>query len=144
MSAKIVTVCDALVSYLNGLTLSQAFTAERQNIWVEDMADSDAYRVVVVPLETETTIESRSASQRRFRVNVIVQKRLLSGNDLADSDACLELMEEIEDALYGIDQGGFSFNQFDETVGSRSFLDIDAALGARAFRSVLQISYWGP
>lgn len=143
MAAKVVTLCGDLVTYLNGLTLSQAFTAERFDAWLEDVADSDAYRIIVVPQDTETTVETRTATQRRFRINVIVQKRLLSGDDLADTDACLLLAEEIEDALYGRAMGNFGFSEFNETAGSRSFVELEALASDRVFRTVVQVSYLG-
>ena len=143
MPAKVVTLCGDLVTYLNGLTLSQAFTAARSNFGIFDVADSDSYLVTVVPEETETVSGTRSALDRTFRVNVIVSKRLTSGDDLADTDAAILLMEEIEDAIYGLQMGGFGFIAYSETAGSRSFVELDSAVSERTFRSVLQISYRG-
>ena len=143
MAAKIVTLCDELVAYLNTLSLSQSYTAIRRNVWFSDLADTNALQVVVVPQETETTVETRQATARRFRVLVIVEKRMTTGDDISDQDAILTLMEELEDALYGQPMGDFGFDTYSETTGSRQFIEVEPMAGQRLFRSVLQISYLG-
>lgn len=140
MAAKVVDVCDAIVGYLNSQTLSQSFTAARRNVWYTNLEDTNDLQVVVTPSETETNPETRQSFSRRFRVNVIVQKKVQTQ---AEEDALMQLSEEIEDALRGVEMAGFGFSEFSETVGSRQFIDIDAAASEGLFRTVIQISYLG-
>lgn len=143
MPAKVVTLCESIVSYLNNQTFSQSFTATRNNVWYTALEDTDALQVAAVPQEIETTSETRQSSQRRYRVLVLIQKRMTSGDDQADQDEMLELTEEIETALYGENMGEFGFDTFNETAGARQVFELEAMAQQRMFRTVLQISYLG-
>lgn len=143
MPAKVVTLCDAIASYLNNYTFSQSFTAIRRNVWYVNLEDTNDLQVVVVPQETETSSETRSASQRRFRVMVIIQKRMTTANEQTQQDDMLQLTEEIEDALYGVGMGDFGFDTFGETAGSRQLIELETMAQQRLFRTVLQVSYLG-
>lgn len=143
MPARIVGLCDAIVSYLNGLTLSQTFTAVRQNVWYEDEADSDDLRIIIVPQESETVESTRASSIRRMRVNVIVEQRLIGAPDATITENLLQLMDEIEDSLYMVNQAQWGWDAFSETIGSRQFVDVDGHATERVFRVVLQVTYLG-
>jgi hypothetical protein len=140
MAAKVVQLCEDIVSHLNNQSLSQAFTAFRRNIWYTNLEDTNDLQVVVTPQETETTIETRQSSSRRFRVNVIIQQKVSAQ---AQEDGLMQLSEEIEDALRGQAMGEFGFSEFSDTIGSRQFIDLDAAASEGLFRTVIQISYLG-
>ena len=143
MPAKIVELCDSLVSTLNGLTLSVPYTAVRYNVWTPMLEDTNAIRVAVIPQETEVTSETRAAVQRRFRVAVLVEKRIVDTTARDEQDELIQLCEELEDALYGDTMGQFSFDTYNETTSSRAFIDADAYVSAGVFRTGLQISYLG-
>lgn len=143
MPAKVVDICDAVKDYLNAETFTQSFTATRRNVWYDDLDDTNSVQVVVVPQESDTEPETRSGLQRRYRVLVIVQKRMSDGVDLDTQDAMLLLAEEIETKLYGQSMAGFRFVTYGETSGSRLTIDTDAASRLQVFRTVMQVSYVG-
>lgn len=143
MPAKITTLCDDIVTFLGTLSLSQTFTASRENVWLDSLEDVTGIEVVVLPQETETLAETRGASGRRYRVNLVGQARLDTDNDKQRQDDVMMLMEEIEDALYNVTMGALAFDTFSESAGSRASFDVTTMAEDRLFRTVLQITYRG-
>lgn len=144
MPAKVVSLCTEVVSFLNGLTLSQSFTAERYNVWTDDLAEASGLKVMVIPLDAESNSITRTDLERRFRVNIIVQKRLTAQqNTNSEQDELILLSEEIENAIYGETMGQFGFVDFSDNAGTRAVIETDAVVNGRQFRTVLQLSYAG-
>lgn len=143
MPAKIVTICDELVTFLNGLSLSLAFTATRVNVWSIMLEETNAIRVAVIPQEVEIEDQSRDSSTRRFRVAVVVEKRITDAVPRDEQDDLLLLLEEIEDAIYGVQMGNYSFVAFNETVTSRQLIEVNAYTELGLFRTGVQVTYLG-
>ena len=139
MPAKVVNVCNAIVSYLNGLTLSQSFTAIRVNRWYDQLETSNGLQVVVLPVEKTLEPIDRGSMQRTFQVAVVIQKNFVAA--LNDEDAMLLLCEEIEDALYSQDFANFGFQGFDD-IGT-AFMDDEAEKDSLTFKHVLLVTYLG-
>ena len=98
MTATIATIADGITSTLNAATFSLAFTAVRAYQPVFDLADLSDLSVSVVPSEIDAIeLASRVHTQRRYRVDIIVQKRVDITN--TDIDALTTVVEEIIDEL---------------------------------------------
>lgn len=143
MAAKVVDLCECLKDYLNSLTLSQTFTATRQNVWFDDLADATGIQVVVVPSERELVSADRGSIQRRYRVNIVVQRKFTTATTTTEQDEMLLLVEELEDKIYGEGQGAYKFEQFNGAVGTTPIVDVEPAGSQRMFRSIIQADYIG-
>lgn len=139
MPAKIVNLCEAIKDYLNGLTLSQAFTAIRANKWYSDLEDTNGLQVVVLPVEKTVEPIDRGSVQRTFVVGVVTQQANVTTRD--DEDDLLLFIEELTDALYSRDFAGFGFQGFTD-VGEE-FIETDASVDSLTVRSLLQLTYIG-
>jgi hypothetical protein len=143
VAAKVVELCDEIVAFLNMQGFSPPLAAERRNVLFDDLEAMTGLQVVVLPGDSETAAETRQSSSRRYRVNIVVQKRLDQMTELAEQDELLELAEAIEEELYGESMGTFGFDSFSETAGSRLLIDAEAMARLRVFRTVLQVTYLG-
>jgi hypothetical protein len=143
VAAKVVTLCDSVVTFLNGLTLVEPYTAVRQNVLMDQLEQITGLSVFVLPVESELTQETREDRQRLLRVATIVQDRLPGTlTEQRDrGDVLLELTEQIEDALYQEAMGDFEFFAFGETTGSRTLVDLDSASARGLFRTVVETTY---
>lgn len=98
--ARITDIADAIVTQLNGLTLSQWFEAERAYIRpVIDREDLTRLRVIVVPMDSAAVVGlTRNAAQEDHRVDVAVFAPLRQA-DNAEVDPWVDFAEELVDAL---------------------------------------------
>lgn len=102
MASRHAEIADAITTYLDGLTLSQAFTPQRVKVPTFALEQSRDLRVEVLLGRKSRTLLTRGMKfSRTYDVIVIVQAGLdMSDNsDTADSDGLDELSEEIATAL---------------------------------------------
>ncbi len=113
MSAAIVDIADAVVTALNGASLSQSFTAERAYVPVHELRDLFDLRVSVVMSGVTGTLMDRAG--RNDYANVVdigVQKAIGSGpmtvaEIKAASDPIMQLVQEIADLFLGTPLSGY-------------------------------------
>lgn len=106
MSAKILTVADAVVTALNAGTFSTAFTAVRGYIATHDLPDLDTLRVTVMPAADQISRASRASAKHHYVIDIGIQKKPSTLNN-ANLDPLTLLTEEIADYfLYGNRVGG--------------------------------------
>jgi hypothetical protein len=96
--------------------------------------------VIVVPAEVETTPQTRGAAERKYTVNLFFQMDGATNRDRQDQ--VIELVEEVEDALYNREFPGFYFETFSDR-GPRLVVDTEAMARYQMFLVVLTISYRG-
>ncbi len=98
--STITSIADAVTDRLNAGSFSQAFTAERHYQPQFDLADLETLRVSVVPRSLSISGSSRRQSQYDALIDIGIQKRLIAdGDEKAQVDALLDLVEEIADHL---------------------------------------------
>lgn len=140
MPAKVVTLCEAVVDFLNGESYSQSFTATRTNAGVNQLEDTNDLQVTVFPGDYQVEIESRDAWRRTYSVFVVVQKNTDTKDD---EDEMLELVEEIESSLENEDMGEFVMVGLVGTLGGRTPVQADQLLTAGQFVSAIEVNYIG-
>lgn len=133
-------LCDAIVDFLNTEEFTLSFVARRENVWFVKGNDSRDIHVIVVPTEVETMPQTRGAAERKYTVSIFVQMDGATSRDRQDQ--MIELIEEIEDALYNRGFTGFYFETFADR-GSRLVVDTEAMARYQMFLAVLTISYRG-
>lgn len=90
--STIVDIADAVVTTLNGASLSQAFTAERGYLVPRDLTDLDGLKVTVIPVSLLQFARDLGPRQTfDWGVGIIVQQRVA----LAGVDALMILVQEI-------------------------------------------------
>ncbi len=96
-----IRIADAVVSVLNGATLSQPFTAERHYLPEFDLKEMDTLHVSVVPAELDEEIADRTRDRAEYKIHVAIQKRVVksdgTGLDMVAIDALMRLVEDIDD-----------------------------------------------
>jgi hypothetical protein len=140
MAAKIATLCDAVVDFLNAGSFSQSFTATRSNAPTQQLEDTTDILVTVFPGDYFVESESRDTWRRTYSVFVAVQKMVA---DQTEQDEMLELVEEIEESLEGESMADYPMSNLAGTSGSRSPIDLDQIRVANQFVSVLEVNYLG-
>jgi hypothetical protein len=95
MSSLIADLCDAMVTSLNGASLSQTFTAQRLYQVRYTESELSTLRVSVTPGPAQWNTVARDVDDRQVDVDVAVQKKLPAQYDNDDVDALLVLVEEI-------------------------------------------------
>jgi hypothetical protein len=117
MPSQIATVGDAVVAFINGLTLSQSFEAERRYAPDEDFSNPDvSIQEILADLHVmvwSTTrarsftdpLATRTHPSKRYTVHIGVMQAIPQGSQPDDTtgnafiDALALLCEEIEDAF---------------------------------------------
>jgi len=94
MSSMITNLADAVVSELNGVTFSMAFTAERLYRPDFELADMQDLHVSVVPRALEMTSVGRGLGQYDVQIDVAVQRKL-DAADNTEIDALMALVGEL-------------------------------------------------
>jgi len=101
MNATMLTIADAVVTVLNGATLSQPIQAARHYLPECDLKEMDQLHVTVVPAELDEEIADRARDRAEYTIHVAVQKRETQpqppGRDTEASDGLMRLVEEIDD-----------------------------------------------
>ena len=143
MAAKVVTLCEAVKDAINGGTYSQTFTAIRRNVWTNDLATATGLQVIVIPLDMQIESMDRAGSNRRFRLQVVIQKRFTTNDPQTEQDALLQLAEEIEDSLYGLPQGEYAFLTYADTGATRVVIETPDVQERRVFMAIVELQYKG-
>ena len=92
-------LCEEVVEYLNGLSLSVSFTATRVNNPVDELIEAGGLAVVVFPGVRASTQPYRGDAERSYVVSVLVVEKIQQATtaaSLAREDALIGLCEEIE------------------------------------------------
>jgi hypothetical protein len=99
MTVAILAIADAVVSALNGATLSQIFTAARAYVPKFDLAGSTGYQVAVVPKADSREPGGQATDSAELLIDIGVMKKLAvhttAAAELAEIDAALLLCDEI-------------------------------------------------
>jgi len=99
MASKHADIVDAVVTYLNGLSLSQEFTASREAAPTYLREELDSLTVdVLLGAVTRKRLTRGGLFDKTFDVEIAVQKTI-DVSDTTDFDAMVELCEEIESAI---------------------------------------------
>ena len=98
--ALLVDIADAVVTELNGASLSMPFTAARAYLPQFDLVEMVDLHVTVVPRTTTRVFVTREKTQREYVIHVGVQQKLQS-LALAEPDGLMDLVEEIADLFHG-------------------------------------------
>lgn len=138
--ARTADLCDAIVDFLNTEEFTLSFVARRENVWFVNGTETRDMHLIVVPAEVETTPQTRGAAERKYTVNLFLQMDGATSRDRQDQ--MIELVEEVEDALYNRQFPGYYFETFADR-GSRVVVDTEAMAKFQMFLVVLTISYRG-
>jgi hypothetical protein len=119
------TILDAIVTYLNGESFSQPFTAVRLNRVVRETEASSALGVFVFPIERTRTRDGRDKWRVDYTVGIAICKKITATTDaaaLAEEDGLMALNDEIEDSISTqSDFGGAGlFPTFDAAGGTKA------------------------
>ena len=107
MAAPILVIADAVVSTLNGASLSQTFTAARYYVPVQELKDLGTLTVSVVPTAIDSELIARNGmNKEEYLIDIGVQKVIGTGpmtNDQvkAATDPYMGLMDEIATLFKG-------------------------------------------
>lgn len=129
-------IADGLVSSLNGLTLSQSYTAKRvalPRFALEDLAGLD---ISVWAAAEEISLESRSDRRHDYMVIVGIRKPI-DPDSTTELDAMLDLVEELKDGLDFTAQSGATWIRTDHSP----LFDPDVLQERREFLTSLEINY---
>lgn len=137
MTARHKDIADAVVGHLNGLTLSQAFTAARAAIPVWMLEAVRTLTVDVLIGRYEQTLQNRGGLfDRRYTVDIVVQDAL-DVADTTDLDAAILLCEEIQDSLTGQTMSNARLM----TVDREQTYDTELAEAAGQFVAVISATF---
>jgi len=141
MPAKIVTLCDAVVDFLNGESYSQAFTATRANVPVRTLEETNGLVVEVFPGDYVVEEETRTEWRYEYTVNIAVSQVITAADRLQAEDDLLELVEEIEESLKSEPMDGFSMFNLSATAAGAQHFNAERLLASGQFIAVLGITY---
>ena len=96
MAARTIELTDAVVAFLNGLSLSQVFTAEKKLVVTEDLHDVQDLKVYVVPAPIESVVAARGSEEENHTIYVTIMRKADNDSELEEM---LEFKEEISDGL---------------------------------------------
>jgi hypothetical protein len=103
--SQITDIADAVVAALNGQTFSQPFTAARAYRAAFDLQEMKDLRVTVVPKGLELTTAGRGVAQSDVQIDIGVQKKLTTGDDV-EIDELMGLVQEIVEFVRATRQFG--------------------------------------
>ena len=96
MAARTVEIVDAMVDYLNGLTLSQTFNAEKKLVVSEDLHEVQSLQVYVIPAPLTSTVTARNYEEEIHQINIAVMRE---ANEITELETMLSFKQEIADAI---------------------------------------------
>ena len=137
MSATEILVADAVVATLNAAG-TFAFTAQRTHLPDFTPEDLVEVRVSVCPRTKKAELLTRDSVGKDCAIDVGVQKKVDATN-LADVDACLELVERIADYLRGRELVGYPAKWVEEAQEPLLAAEHLDQLGV--FTGVLTVTY---
>lgn len=136
-------IADELIELMNGSAFSTPFVAKRRIAPFNTPEDVNDLQVYVLMGTTQAELTSRDRFLRTLKPWVVVQKKITPDNDvaqLAEVDALLGLVEEIEECLEQNMPDGFSLQAFNEEQ-DREVYNIDEMRNAGVFTSILVLTY---
>ncbi len=138
----VIDIADAVAAELNAAdpaTFSQALTAERKVLPVQELVDLAELKVTVVPKGVEISGSTRSVCQYDVSVDIGVQKKL--GKDLdAEVAALSTLVDDIADYLRKRQLTAAAHAAWIRTVNEPVYVPEHLA-SQRVFTSVLTLTY---
>lgn len=93
--SRVGSICDAIVTALDGGTFSQSFTPIKSYAPILTHSEMSDVRVIVFPLNFDTERESRGVRQHDHVIHIGVIKKL-ANKDEATVDPWITLVEEID------------------------------------------------
>lgn len=92
----LVVTAEAVKTALEGLTLSQRFTVQRNyGDWEDLLSDQDTdLRIDVIPQNTESVIFNRAKHENRLRISIYLRKKLTEG-DYRDGRVILSVIDQL-------------------------------------------------
>lgn len=126
MTARIVTIADALVTALNGAvagTFSQSFTATKKYACDYELPDLATLRVDVYPLGRSIEITTAGEDRRDIALQVWVLKKLTRPGLATEVEPLLQLCEELEGFVLRlrVDGDAAVCHQLTPVTGSQPF-----------------------
>ena len=94
--SELVDLTDAAVTYLNGLSLTQAFVSTRTFEPRQDLEDLSTLTVEVQPGRDRREIATRNSTERTYSITVAMRKQVASDTEL---EAMLLFAEEVANAI---------------------------------------------
>lgn len=92
--APILEIAEAVKEELNAGEFSQSFTAERHYQPTFELKEMKDLHVTVVPKDIEFQLATRNSSQRDYRIDLAVQKKVTVA-DKGELDELMGLVQEI-------------------------------------------------
>jgi hypothetical protein len=143
MAGEFKAIGDELVTFLNGESFSQTFTAIRRNRVFREQEATNQLGVYVFPIQHERGIDTRIDWRLRHTVGVGLLKKLVSteAGIVAEEDGLIVLADEIEQAI--AKQKSFGEFQLDQ-IGfvTRSAFSDELATSSGSFGTVIQFVLW--
>lgn len=101
VNAVSILIADAMVAFLNALTLSHPFTAERKYVPSYALEDLAAIRVPVVPRTLEQEMADRSRVDETYAIDVGILKHLNCSDDQVEAaaDPLMLFTQQLAEAL---------------------------------------------
>lgn len=160
MTARVVTLADAAVAFLNSPAAITklndiadargepsgisdfviSFTAQRKNRPVTALEDLKALEVFVGPFTRTSDIETRETIGVSHVLLVTIQNHV---DSQAEEDLIIELTEQIEDVMFAENFGEWQFFEFEGTDQDRSVFNAEALAVDRVFHTFIQLRYIG-
>lgn len=146
MSAFILQIADAVVTTINGASLTPTFTAARAYVPIYDLQrDLSALKVSVVPRELSLVFLTRNSDDFTYDIDVSVQQKI--GNDVLTEaekatfcDPLMLLMEKIIDLFRGKPLAGVTGAQCMAAANPAVYIP-DLLDEKRTFTSVATLSF---
>ena len=140
MAATIVSICSAVVAYLNSAavqsTFNETFTAARVFSPAFERETLDGLAVSVFPAADSSESLTRSGELHTLRVGVVIRKPIDPDSTTA-GDAALELVDQIKDSLKFKTMSDAGYQSFtNDPTFSLEILE-----QRREFLSVIFVSY---
>ena len=129
-------IADGLVTSLNGLSLSQSFTAKRVALPRFTLEGLTGLDVSVWAASEEISLASRAVKQHDYTVIVGVRKPV-DPDSTTDLDSMLNLVEELKDGVDFTGQSGATWVRTDHSP----LFDPDVLQERREFLTSLEVNY---
>lgn len=138
--AIVVDIADALVTEMNTSGLLVDAVAVRAYLPRYELKEMDTLHVTVVPRAIESSPEDRQRHRHEAEIDVAVQQRLPAQDEVAVTDALVELTQQVSDYLRRRRLTAFPAAVW---VGTRHepIYAVDHLDQLRQFTSVLTLTY---
>jgi len=136
--AEIIRIADAIVSYLTGNAFAMPLEVVRAYLPTLDLGDFTNIRVTIVPRESEDVPETRTQRELTYKLDVGVQKKLASFDEI---DGLMLLVESIIDYLWASKQLPTMPQAMLRGVEHTTMYSADHLDQLRQFTSVFTLTY---